>query len=104
VHEVTQLPLSQVCEELQLLQAAPLVPQAVLVVPARHWSPSQQPSGHEVALQVHLPETHACDEAQARQAPPPVPQKAVVFPATQLPPASQQPEAQVLLLQVCGMS
>lgn len=58
----------------QTAQLAPPVPQVGLLE-VWHLPPvSQQPFGHELALQTHLPPLQACPVAHGPQVAPPVPQ------------------------------
>ncbi len=67
----TQTPVaSQVWPSPQGAQAAPPFPQAV-VVGVSHWPlESQQPFGHELALQTHAPPLQPWPSAQVAQTPP----------------------------------
>lgn len=57
---------------------------------------SQQPLGHELALQTHAPPLQACPVAQVAQDPPPDPQVVGPWLVTQVVPL-QQPPHEVLL-------
>ena len=91
----TQVPVaSQVCPSPQGAQLPPLFPQAVLVGVA-HWPfESQQPEGHELALQTQAPPLQAWPSAQVMQAAPLCPHADVDCSVTQPPFASQQPLGQ----------
>jgi hypothetical protein len=93
------MPFAQVWPVAHAAQAAPPVPQ-VAVLEVRHVPPaSQQPFGHEDALQTHAPcALHACPVAHVLQAAPPVPQVAIPE-VRHMPPASQQPFGHEVALQ-----
>lgn len=61
-----QFPLRQASAVVaeQISHAPPLVPHALVLVPVRHWLPSQQPVGHELASQMHAPASHRCPSSQ----------------------------------------
>jgi hypothetical protein len=88
----------------QLAQATPPVPQAVLLVPATQVVPLQQPVGQLVLSQTHLPLTQRCPAAQGDPAPhvhlPPVQVSAVVPQLTQVPPLAPQALPLVVATQV----
>lgn len=77
---------------LQAMQAAPLVPQAEVEVPAWQTPPAQHPEGHDVELHpAQAPDVQVWPVTHIWHAPPPVPHALVEVPAWQEVPA-QQPE------------
>ena len=82
----TQVPVaSQVWPSPQGLQAPPPFPQAA-EVGVWHWPlESQQPEGHELALQTHAPLLQTCPSSQVWQAPPFFPQADIDTVVTQPP-------------------
>jgi hypothetical protein len=97
----THFPAEQVVPVPQGVQATPPVPQ-VGVLDVWHLPlESQQPLGHDDALQTHLPEEQVWPLAQGPQVAPPVPQVPMFCDApvmTQVLPL-QQPPLQELVLQ-----
>lgn len=81
---------------LQSWQAAPPLPQLVLLVPATQVVPEQQPPGHEMPSQTHAPDTHRCPLPQGTPVPhwqaPVAPQRSALTEehVVQLPPTGPQ--------------
>jgi hypothetical protein len=70
----TQVPLLHSVPAGQVMQAAPEVPQAWAVLPARHVVPSQQPLAQLAGVHTHDPFWHSVPPGQLTHAAPPVPQ------------------------------
>jgi hypothetical protein len=86
------------------VHAIPPLPHSFVVVPpSQKPSASQQPDGHVAGSHVgplHTPAEQESAGGHGRQALPPVPQAEVLVPDSQSPEPSQQPEGQLMALQV----